>query len=225
MLEITFTQFTPAQAENITGMSVSQQRNLRRHGYLKSTEGHARFDIFDLARLFVIQTLSDKGVGPSHCATGEEGQDIASICAKGILWSIFDDVDAYEGDHRTFTLSGPPVEPFDEDLIEKVVVEAQKRGMKISADDLQLDWKVRAERLKKASFLKKGLGRVYPARFFIWWADGTELWTADIAEAFENSSSDKQYHGAAIVMDQEALGSMLCERANVAFAHVEAVGA
>ena len=69
-------EFTPADAEVITGVSVDQQRNWRRYGYLpKSLGKHARFKPHQLARMLVMQMLSKRGIGPSksHIAASEIG--------------------------------------------------------------------------------------------------------------------------------------------------------
>jgi hypothetical protein len=57
--------FTPAEAEKITGVSHTLQRDWRRRGFLASFEGWARFTSTDLAHMLVIQSLSAHGIGPS----------------------------------------------------------------------------------------------------------------------------------------------------------------
>jgi len=226
MLEITLTQFTPAQVEKIAGVAVDQQRNLRRHGYLAQTEGHARFDGFGLARLAAIKHLSDRGIGPALTAKAEGGFDIATLCATGILWRLLDKPEAYEGDHFEFELSGPPVVPLDPHLFDQVIAEAKNRGMDEEALRTALlhedrGWSSRASILKRQVMSDMGLGRVIPARYFIWWADGSHLWHEDLNVAFEGKPDDPRYQGAVMVMDQEAVASALLSQAGTAFAHIE----
>lgn len=226
MIEITLTQFTPGQAERITGVSVDQQRNLRRHGYLPTTEGHARFNAFSLARLLSIQLLADRGIGPALTAKADDGFDIASISATGILSSLFDWVDAYEGDHKSFKLDVPlqSSPQLDEATITALVEGAAAEGFPLTRDQLtSSDWRTRSHVLKHRALVAAGCKCVVPVRFFIWWANGEHTWEFDLRKAFGDSSDDARYHGAAIVIDQNAVASMLLDRAGVAFAHVEEI--
>lgn len=226
MVQITLTQFTPAQAEKITGISVDQQRNLRRHGYLAQSHGHARFDGFGLARLAAIKGLSDRGIGPSLTAKADEGLDIATLCATGILWALLDWIDAYEGDHKTFAVSWPRSQPLSEDDLKLMIEAAKHRGysedvIREMFEESARDWAERSEWLKKQVIQKMGAHRVIPARYFIWWADGTHTWDDGLEEAFSGPSHDPRYQGAVIIMDQDALASNLLSRAGTAFAHIE----
>lgn len=62
-------RFTPAEAESITNTSTAAQRDLRRRGFMPSTPGsHARFSVFELARMLFIHVMSARGIGPSEAA-------------------------------------------------------------------------------------------------------------------------------------------------------------
>lgn len=227
MVQITLTQFTPAQAEKISGVSVDQQRNLRRHGYLPHSEGHARFDGLGLARLAAIKVLSDRGIGPSLVAKADDGADIATICATGILWSLLGRLDAYEGDHKTFPVGWPPPATFSKGDIDILVAEGRRHGysekfLRKVVNEAPDDWRDRSDWLKKRVIHKMGLRKVVPARYFIWWADGSHVWEHDLDDAFSGNSHDLKYQGAVIVLDQDAIASGLLSRAGVAFAHIEA---
>lgn len=89
--EFTTTLFTPSQAVKITGMSVASQRDLRRHGYLRKHDGHARFDCMDLAEMALIHEMSQRGVGP------KETSSIAGVCAARAVYSSLGERAAYEG--------------------------------------------------------------------------------------------------------------------------------
>lgn len=226
MIQATLTQFTPAQAEKITGISVDQQRNLRRHGYLSKSEGHARFDGFGLARLTAIKMLSDRGIGPSLTAKADDGFDIATLCATGILWSLLDWSDAYEGDHFSFAAPWPPSKSLSKEDVDLLAEAAKKYGypeneIKRIVEKPASDWAERSEWLKKQVIQKMGARRVIPARYFIWWADGTHTWQHELGDVFSSSSFDDRYQGAVIIMDQEAVASGLLSRAGAAFAHIE----
>ena len=59
------TRFTPAEAERITGVNVTLQRDWRRRGFLPSNEGHARFDVFSLAKMRFLSAMAERGIGPA----------------------------------------------------------------------------------------------------------------------------------------------------------------
>jgi hypothetical protein len=52
--------YTPAEAERVTGVTVTMQRDWRRHGHIPASEsaGHTRYDIVHLANLIVMRALS-----------------------------------------------------------------------------------------------------------------------------------------------------------------------
>lgn len=226
MLQITLTHFTPAQAEKITGMAVDQQRNLRRHGYLPQSSGHSRYDGFALARMDAIQSLAARGIGPSLTAKPENGFDIATLCATGILWSLLGWSDAYEGDHLTFVQDGPPPVSFSPEEKRMVVDAAIARGMSEEEANHLIsegtrDWASRSDTLRRQVMTLMPIRRLIPARYFIWWADGSHSWEVDLDEAFSGSHHDPRVQGAAVVIDQDAIASRLLSRAGSAFAHVE----
>lgn len=62
----TLATFTPGEAERITGVSTAHQRDYRRYGYLPSSDKHARFDAYALARLWAFGLLGAQGIGPKR---------------------------------------------------------------------------------------------------------------------------------------------------------------
>ncbi len=89
---ITLTMFTPAEAERITGVSTDKQRDWRRHGYLPSSDGHARFDIFALAKMTVMGMLAEHGIGPKR-------SNLDSVwSAQFIAYRALEFREAWEGD-------------------------------------------------------------------------------------------------------------------------------
>jgi len=58
--------FTPAAAARITGVSAVLQRDWRRRGYLPSVPGHARFSTVQLAEIWVMGLLAERGIGPQQ---------------------------------------------------------------------------------------------------------------------------------------------------------------
>jgi hypothetical protein len=61
--------FSAGEAEVITGVSTTLQRDWRRHGYLPESGGRrARFTVRDLAHLLIIKCVADVGDGPGRGA-------------------------------------------------------------------------------------------------------------------------------------------------------------
>lgn len=90
--EYTLTEFTPGEAEKITGVSTAMQRDWRRREFLPSNKGHARFDLFDLAEMMFLQAMSDRGIGP------QRSKPLAAITGRGIAFGALMCQAAYEGD-------------------------------------------------------------------------------------------------------------------------------
>lgn len=223
MIEITLTQFTPGQAEKITGVSVVQQRNLRRHDYLESRPGHARFNLLGVSRLAFIQAMGDRGIGPSQIAKLGDRWDIASIAALGIAWEILSSKEAFEGDLDAFPLGIPPRAPLSNEEIAHTIAEADRLGIRLTKEDILSDWGHRADLLKKTIFTDLNFPPVRPERFFVWWANGEHSWENDLARAFLEAADSPLLQGAAIVLDQRAVAGLLLERAAGPFAHVEEI--
>jgi hypothetical protein len=65
-IQIEFATFTPARAEQITGVNGMQQRSLRHHGYLPQGKGGwTRFSLAETARLLIIESCRKSGIPPS----------------------------------------------------------------------------------------------------------------------------------------------------------------
>ncbi len=54
--------FSPAEAEQISGLSVAMQRNYRVRGTLRHHAGHAKHTVFDLALMMVAKSLNARGL-------------------------------------------------------------------------------------------------------------------------------------------------------------------
>lgn len=90
--EYDLARFTPAEAERITGVNVTLQRDWRRRGFLPSNEGHARFDVFGLAKLRFLSVMADRGIGPAST------EDYADITMNAIVREALSGENAAEGD-------------------------------------------------------------------------------------------------------------------------------
>ncbi|WP_457168225.1 hypothetical protein [Pannonibacter sp. Q-1] len=210
------TTFTPAEAEKITTLGTVAQRDWRRREFIPSVEGHARFDAFALAEMWVMKMLSDRGVGP------QMSKAVANWCAVGILWHALKDVDAYEGDHhRTFDWEPEELRPKPvANTVAFLTQKFEEAGMALP-HDLDFTWEAKASWLAKQVFRQKGYSGVIPAGYFLWWADGSHEWHVSLDKAFSDLSSEARYAGPVIVLDLQALATTLNQRAGRALVHVE----
>ena len=211
-LGIINTYFTPSEAEKISGLSVTKQRDLRRHGFLPEVEGHARFDAYDVAELLFVQKMSARGVGPKHAF------EVAKTCATGIVHHALGNPSAYKGDHLTLIEKGivPPVIWDDQEIamVEGLLDSADRLG--VSQDLIrQSVTKEGFEERRQAEFLQRYItalygGKVLPAPYFIWWADNSEFWAKNIQDAFDDvADSDPKRSGPVIIISLESLGQEL----------------
>lgn len=186
--KVELTQFTSRDAEKITRVSMTQQRNWRRYGFLPPIEGHARLDVFDLCELYSLGLLTEKGVAPKQAV------EVVDILGMGLAWHALTGAAAYDGEDHL--LSNEPLNEFEKGL---------------SAPILS-----RLDRFGRAAFRAKdglpGKGRVLPARFFIWFADGTHTWDQGVDRHFHGKEGDPHIAGPVIVLDQMALGLDLAHR-------------
>ncbi|BBF92109.1 hypothetical protein [Blastochloris tepida] len=105
----TLKKFGPTRAEEISGVARVTQRDWRREGHLPSSEGMARYDLFDLCELWVLKTCADVGLGPKRAKAFSRGAGLH------LAWHCLRLIAAYEGDHekapfskheKTFDLGG-----------------------------------------------------------------------------------------------------------------------
>lgn len=215
---ITLTTFTPAEAEAITGISTALQRDWRRRGIFPKTDGHARFDVFGLAKMLAMKMLSDRGVGPVHTA------DEAEWCAMGIVWHALAWIDAWEGEpEKALTwfnafAQPPAVDPVILASIEK----ANENGHDMPVPEVGSHWGSQSEFLRRKVLASADRPRIVPANIFIWWADGSHIFhnSVDVILS-EMTSDDPRITGPVIFLDMRALASTLLDRAGRALAHVE----
>jgi hypothetical protein len=215
-MQIVWTTFTPAEAEKITTLNTVMQRDWRRRGFIPSAVGHARFDAFSLAQMWVMKLLSDRGVGP------QLSKEVAGWCALGILFHALKDCEAYEGDHkRTFEWLPEDQRPRPDDAVAADLKRMCDEAGVPLPESVDTTWGIKSEWLRQRILQLGGARRVIPAPFFIWWADGSHVFHNRLDEAFANSSRDEACSGAVIVMDLDALAMRLLDRAGRALVHIE----
>lgn len=193
---ITLSLFTPAEAEKITGVSTSLQRDWRRRKFLGSHEGHARFNVFDLAEMAYLQMMSARGIGPEYAQVAQQ------FVGLGAAYCTLLSSQAYEGDHH-LTLSW--------------------NSAFASGGVREKDWETKGEFL--AHYLvRRQFGPAVPAPYFIWWANGDHHFDYSLEKAFSPENPKLKIErliGPAIVIDLEALGAILLSKTDRPFVHIE----
>lgn len=185
------TRFTPRQAEQITGITMVRQRDLRRHGYLPQHEGHARFTAIDLAQMMVLSSMMQRGIAPSTAA------GLAEISAVGIVQVALSSPDVWEGmDDAEWTYPGEQMPEDKAQWLARVFSNFQA-----AAGDNR--W------------------RVTPGRFLIIWANGREFWSPSVDHEIEEmEQDDPRLAGPITVLDLHALADQLVRRAQLPLARV-----
>lgn len=89
--------FTPGKVAEATGLSVVMQNDWRKRGLLPATEGHARFDIFDVADIRVRKLLAERGLGPKESSSF--GSSAKAAVVKRVLkfneaWENYEIIDS-----------------------------------------------------------------------------------------------------------------------------------
>ncbi len=94
-------QFTPSEAENITGLALATQRDWRRRGFLHKGIGHNRFDLFDLIEMLARKMLSDRGIGPLA------SESISDFLVSGISHRVLDYDSCFKADSAKLDADAP----------------------------------------------------------------------------------------------------------------------
>lgn len=210
----TMTAFTPSEAAAITGVSTDLQRDWRRRGYLLSGSGHARFDLFDLARMLTMQLLAARGIGP------QQSVEIAEWCALGIARDVLAGTDAWEGEPHLAPIdfSIPKIDETGERLAEKMP--ETERASFLEKYDAR--WGARQRYLINSLWRMLDKPRVIPGKCFVWWADDSHSFEVSFDDAIGNMfSSDPKTQGPMVVLEYFSLSTLLMERAGRAFCHIE----
>lgn len=182
--------FKPADAERVTGVATQLQRDWRGRGYLAKSEGHARYDIFGLAGLWVLKMASDRGIGPSVA------KDIRDQLGGQIGWWALRNVGAWQA----------RAEQWD------AVPEQNHEGERPTP--------FRGKLRHLANMALFGRAEEHDVnRYFIWWPDGSftpsqsidgSLLQAD--PAWQTASGNAGKIGFPLVLDAETMARVLLER-------------
>jgi hypothetical protein len=204
----------------MTGLSVTQQRNWRRYGYLPKLRGkHARFKPHYLAAMTIMQALSERGIGPSvsHKITPLIGCHVlyyACLLSPDVAfgnWAGLCQDSHWHPDHFHeiaeqvgFYLGEAAIEDWD-DIID------------VANDDAFLAASGEREISLDYIFLRRGkpfLPEAPPvARYVVWFADDFPCFVDDLSVAFDELFSSKKYvDGACVVMDLKGIATAMLDR-------------
>jgi hypothetical protein len=213
----TYETFTPAEAERITGVNVVLQRDWRHRGYLPKGKGHARFDVFDLAKLAFMKILTDRGIGPKDSA------DVSEYAALAMVASAASSIDFWAGDHREALTWGhlpstpAPTEVFDLLVSSGNIHDTPEAKAALTNDNLDSSWGYKAGWLKRKLLRSKGY-RVEPAPMFLWWANGEHFFTKSVDYAISQLSPHApELNGAIVFLDLEVMASSITDKAGRPF--------
>lgn len=189
--DIELSLYTPRQAEHITGIKMVRQRDLRRHGYLPKQEGVAAFTVVELAKMMVLSSMMQQGIGPAKSV------DIAEISAVGIVkWALSSHA-AWAGmDLANWTYPGEQMPEDKAAWLSRVFSSGRAR-------DGEAIW------------------RVTPGRFLILFADGQEFWAGSVDQELEEiEPTDPRLAGPIMVLDQKSMAATLLKKADLPLARV-----
>lgn len=216
--------FTPSEAEVITGVSVTLQRDWRHRGFLEKGEGHARFDVFALARLVIMKALADRGIGPS------ETSEISKVAAAGVVSWLGRYWDTWDGDFD-LALSWAKLSPSQskEEKIEAILEYANlgtsqklRQAWEAMPDDLiPSHWRSRNLWMTQQFMLQFGFP-LRPSRFFLWWSNGLTTFEDSLDEALGVvTRHDDEVQSAIVILDFDGIAAAIDKRSIRPFVYVE----
>lgn len=206
-------EFTPSEVEAITGLSTGAQRDWRHRGLIESVEGHARFDILDLAGIYAQKALADRGIGPQRSA------DVKSILSEVIAWHALIYEKAYDGNWcDALELTSAPATQVKDEQVEGLLKLARSKFPRL---DLPKNFKTEILRQKFFKSIRERvqfIPRVVPGPILIWWSVGEPVFQFSYDHARgELAPDDPKLHGPAIVFDLASAGRELVHRARRPF--------
>lgn len=209
--------WTPREAERITSVDRNTQRDWRRRGLFPNFKGHARFNPFQLAQIWIMRMLSERGVPL------KEAQEVAHWCAVGVIHAALQWIDAYEGDHlRTYEWQPDVLDCLTRADSDQEREQANESLVKARIDPPDPNWGHKARWLSRQILARAAATRVVPARFFIWWANDTHTWHHSVDAAYsEGLSSDSKFAGPSLILDQDALASTFLDLVETTLVRIE----
>lgn len=200
-------KFSPAEAEQITGLSPAVQRVWRQRGIIPSSGGKvASFDVFDLARMLFLRLMSERGIGPADITRDP------IIIETSVRRIVFDALtygaaygDGYPegGSLDAFILARMPAEE---------VFEKAGDGDSMNWLASQLDAATKNDEMARR-IAYDGAPRVIAAPLFFWFADGEPYWDSPLGRRLNHELSTSGSDGPIILMILPKIGKLIVDRA------------
>jgi DNA-binding transcriptional MerR regulator len=192
-------QFTPGEAAKISGVSVTTQRDWRRRGFLPKTDGHARFDAFEVAEMLVLSCLGQQGIGPSQVRA------VLPSLGAGVVGAALRSPRSVSGDVEAIWL-------------EPARLPALLKDIETSRDDPSSRWhplweergyQLRLKILRGAGHEPEKIGDCA-----LIWADGSIAFYGTPISAYETvEPEDRRRAGVVVVVDFVGISEVLLNRA------------
>jgi hypothetical protein len=96
--EFEYRLFPPSAAERITGVSAALQRDWRRRRILPESQGHARFELSELAEMHFLWLMTQRGIGPLDQTAGISVAAVAPAVGARIAIHVLRSPEAWSGD-------------------------------------------------------------------------------------------------------------------------------
>ncbi|WP_050525518.1 MerR family transcriptional regulator [Pseudorhodobacter aquimaris] len=204
-MKLTIDPLTPSEAAEVTGVSLDNQRNLRKQGYLPKNKGHARFSLLEVCRLLVIGALSERGIGPKVAVT------FADTAARGILLKVLWQSELYS-ERSAIAAHEATSESFALDKHQEAL--ALSMGAKI--DEKSLRW-LHGTHAKNhlVTSLESDLGvsGEKAPELFVYWANGhPEFFYGEDHPFADHAFHMAAWQGPAIMLSIGAMASLLASR-------------
>jgi hypothetical protein len=200
---LTFDLLKPNEVADITGVSLDNQRNLRRAGYLPKNEGHARFTPLETARLLVIGQMSERGIGPKVATT------FADTAARGIFLNLLWRWEPYSPEAAALALEVTRAEfesalPAAQAKIGHDMTDAEKRDIH---GDLAKAWL--ADTLTEANGMS---GEKAPDHFVLWPNGHPEFFYGDDHPFEDVEFNHPAWQGPAIMITLGGMAALMASR-------------
>lgn len=209
-LNISLTQYTPAEAQQMTGLSTAMQRDWRHRGFGSRVGKQARFSIFDVAEMYFMKAASDQGKGPSLSAP-YASRVSERLVATGLMWRD----DMWAGDRPVEMFERIPRGARSFTPNEQYCFETGYGPEEESEDAFKRQWGV--IQLFHAMSLAPQLRWGGQA---IWWPTGEfeigsyeESRFSGLGTVGKLSKVDPKFDGPALVYDLEPAAEILADRA------------
>jgi len=187
--------FDSADASVMTGASANSQRDWRRMGYLPKVKGHARYDLYDLCELWILQACAVQGYGPKRA------KSFSRSAATHMAWQTLLLLGAYKGEKDSGGHLDAPLSRHN------VVFELQGK------DYPTPPWGRKARWLADQIVLGNDIDDAPLAKFYGVWPDDSAMPFNDDYALSVIGTVDPEKRGAVIILPLESAAKWMLEAA------------